>query len=383
MQHPATSKRIPYLDGLRGIAAVIVFLNHFAASFFPAIIFGRESMIHAGWERALYATPLGILTNGSFAVHLFIALSAFVLLRKVYLSSTAPRALALIGRYLRLMLPILASSIIAFILLRLSGGVHVAAAEVSGSPWLQGQWPAVASFWEAMRQGVWDTMWVNASTYNSNLWMMHYIWYGSLVAFGMGAFVRWPRFRVPIYLLGLVLSWNTVFVSFWFGALLCHYYSAVQAYVQKMPRSDALGFIFVLLGILLGSIPTFSGNIPTAYQLLQHLDVPYSVLVNCAHSLAVALSILGILLSSRMQKFLSTRVFLFVGRVSFASYLLHVLLISSLASWLMVHFVSLPYQLAAGWTFLTTTVVLAVTSALFNQFIEKPTERFARFIGSR
>lgn len=376
-------ERLLYLDGLRGGAAVIVYLNHFAAAFFPAIIFGRESMVHVPWERAFYATPLGFVTNGNFAVHLFIALSAFVILRKVGQASFTPRVTMLIGRYLRLMLPIAASTLVAYALMRWSAGVHASAAQLTLSPWLAWQWPVQPEFLGALRQGVWDALWMNASTYNSNLWMLHYIWYGSLVAFGIGAFIRWPRARVVLYVLGILLSWQTVFASFWVGALLCHYQEKVQAFFRALPHSNVLALCFLVFGAVLGSIPSFIGDIPTAYQFVFRLSGRFDLLANASHIFGAGMVLIGVLCSPAVQHFLSSRPALALGRIAFASYLLHVLLICSVSSWLLVHLTNVPYTHAVSWTFVATTLALLVTSTLFTRFVERPTQRFSRWVASR
>ncbi len=376
-------ERLLYLDGLRGGAAVIVYFNHFAAAFFPAIIFGRESMVHVPWERAFYATPLGFVTNGNFAVHLFIALSAFVILRKVGQASFTPRLTMLVGRYLRLMLPIAASTLVAYALMRWSAGVHASAAQLTLSPWLAWQWPVQPEFFGALRQGVWDALWMNASTYNSNLWMIHYIWYGSLIVLCIGAFVRWSWARVVVYTVGLFLTWTTVFSGFWMGALLFHFYERIHDRVKQLPNRSALAVFLLTFGILLGSVPIVIGDIPSVYTLLTRVPFSLPVFINSLHLVGAFFTLGSVLVSPRVQDMLSVRPLVSLGRLGYATYLLHPLLITSLASWLVVQLVAVPYQIAVGWAFLITTVALVGSSILFQRFVENPSKRFSRWVASR
>ncbi len=376
-------ERLPYLDGVRGVAASIVYLHHFAAAFFPVMVYGDAALAHAPWEKLFYQSPVGILTSGNYAVHVFIAISAFVLLRKVYEGSTAIRLAEVARRYLRLMLPIAASSCIAILLLNQSDGAHTLAAHITRSPWLVGQWPASASFWMALREGVWDTLWVQASTYNSNLWMMHYIWYGSLAAFTIGAIIRWPWVRVLVYCIGLLLTWTTVFAAFWIGALLLHFSKRLLTLPDRFRGMNGVGVALLLVGVVLGSVPTLLGDMTNTYSSTVRTLLYTPNFSNVAHFLGAGCTLLAILLSPGLRSALQKPVLLALGRIGYASFLLHVLLISSLSSWLIIHFSSLPYHFAVGWTFLITTIVLVGSSILFQRFIEKPSERFSRYIASR
>ena len=40
-------KKLAYLESLRGLAAFIVVLNHFAIAFYPALYFGAAAPVHA------------------------------------------------------------------------------------------------------------------------------------------------------------------------------------------------------------------------------------------------------------------------------------------------------------------------------------------------
>ena len=67
-------KKIAYIDGLKGLGALMVYLCHFVFAFY----YGAYSldMAHAntasGLEIALGKTPLNLFYNGNFAVELFL-----------------------------------------------------------------------------------------------------------------------------------------------------------------------------------------------------------------------------------------------------------------------------------------------------------------------
>ena len=71
--------RKPYLDGLRGFAAVMVFFGHLAIALMPAMVTFNPAESHGGLEIAVGQSPLSILWQGNFAVCLFFVLSGFLI----------------------------------------------------------------------------------------------------------------------------------------------------------------------------------------------------------------------------------------------------------------------------------------------------------------
>src|SRR5687767_11167726 len=107
--------KLEFLDGVRGVAAIIVVLHHFGIAFFPAINFLDPEKIHLGngqLELTIAKTPLNIFFNGGFAVSVFFVLSGFVLSYKFHLSGSRQLLTTYAAkRYFRLLLPVAASII--------------------------------------------------------------------------------------------------------------------------------------------------------------------------------------------------------------------------------------------------------------------------------
>ena len=71
-------RKIIYLQGLRGTAALGVVLHHFFCAFYPMAVFATGPS-HWQWEKLFWSTPLGLLIAGRSLICLFFILSGYVL----------------------------------------------------------------------------------------------------------------------------------------------------------------------------------------------------------------------------------------------------------------------------------------------------------------
>lgn len=111
-----TPRKIEWLDGLRGVAALAVLLAHIRNLVLPDVLFARYVPL-GGW---IERSPLMLLTAGNLAVRIFFIHSGFVLSWK-YLNRPDLRILASMSlrRLFRLGIPIAVAILFAFGLMRL------------------------------------------------------------------------------------------------------------------------------------------------------------------------------------------------------------------------------------------------------------------------
>ncbi|MES2691064.1 MAG: acyltransferase family protein, partial [Bacteroidota bacterium] len=76
-----TGHRLTYFDGLRGVAACMVFFSHLLCAFYPATNTGLTSQVHITGNAELFMrnTPFNVLFNGELAVCIFFVISGYVL----------------------------------------------------------------------------------------------------------------------------------------------------------------------------------------------------------------------------------------------------------------------------------------------------------------
>ena len=314
--------REKYLDGLRGLAAMQVVFQHYALAFLPASL-GR----------------FGILADGNFAVFVFLVMSGFVLTPSF---ERRPHALmsGLGRRAIRLGLPTAAACVFAVLLGLAWPGSAPLAAALSGSSWLAGLRPVTSgqAFADisglSLITGYAETTLFGPLTgllspwtasVDAPAWSLHLELWGSVLVL----LLVWLRACNPwlhaaalalcagvigvnaldLFALGSVLS--LAVRSRWFPALIARRWR------------PALGITVFLLGIWV----EYGGLLPET-RWLQSADAahvlvrPFAWFSLNQEGAAVAVY-LGVLLLPEAHCLLRARLTQWLGKQSFAIYLLH------------------------------------------------------------
>jgi peptidoglycan/LPS O-acetylase OafA/YrhL len=306
------SRRLDFLDGLRGIAAADVVVHHFVAAFRPDDYFRVEGVVAS--------LPL-VLLNGPFAVFVFFALSGFVLSYSI--ERRRPPMLTLAGRrFLRLAVPMLASTWLAWALLSTWGPASQRVAAAIGNGWLRGFYSGdgALTLWQATIDALLNPFRFGESYSNRVLWTMQVELVGSLVLYGVCTWTR-PSWRPAIFAglvaAALVIGGRLVsYAPMFAGAILFILWRS-----GGMSRSGIYGAALIAGGLFCGSLAARDIRETHFAAAAEFLPVagpnPYVWAVG-----AVAL-LTGVLMSRGIQGVLAARLPRFLGRISFALYLVH------------------------------------------------------------
>lgn len=373
------SEKILYIEGLRGLAMVVVVLNHFAAAFYPAIIFGEQAPMHIFFESFIYKTPLGIFFSGIFALSIFFLLSGYLLSYKFFkFNHEVPLISSMVKRYLRFMIPSLISILTAYILLKYNLLYNVSVASITGSSiWFARFWNFEANFFNAVTEGVFMTsVFIAHATYNPVLWMMAYELAGSLLVYIVLKLFKLIRNKTLIYILLFFLTWKSYLLGFVLGVLICDLenrsFLNISEYSKKI-----IGVFLLILAIFLGSFPIASTT-NTIYNFIKIPILSDSENIIFLHTIAVSLIFLAIKNIDKLRNILETSLFRFLGEISFSVYFLHPLIIASLSSILFSMLInSLTYNQSVLVTFLISYPVILGISFYFNKYIILNSLRFA------
>lgn len=364
-----TSEKSNALEGIRGIAALIVVFWHATLGFMPS-----RSGIFNQWpvEESWQGSPVFLLLNAHAAVVLFFVLSGYVLTAYSFKSQSIDAIHRnAIKRWPRLAGPVLAAILLSYAFFKLDCYQYEDAARLSQSPWLARfayayKTPFVPDFWAAVRQGLFNTFIYGESFYNSSLWTMKYEFFGSFIVLAVGyAAIKSHRPLLPVVLF-LVLAPILTFagqLAFYIAFLAGCALSSIAAMKLTLPRTASC--LAIPIGLyLFGYAGNSIGNYNIFPAFLGHGN-GLTVLQTVA-----AILILGsVILTPSLNRALNTPLMKTLGRLSFPIYLVHVPIICSIGSWAYIQAFARDWPPIA--TAFAATIVfslgVAIPFAIFNE----------------
>jgi peptidoglycan/LPS O-acetylase OafA/YrhL len=367
--------RQSHLDAMRGAAALIVVLLHYFAAFYPWSIFGTHAKTsyqqHAAWEVLAFYPPFGLPLAGHFAVCLFFILSGYVLsFSHLGEAGRVPKlVLAIIKRPIRLGGLIWFTLILSALIWYFGHYYNVPTAELTRSkPWFSGFW---AGSFDA---GHWLLTMLSATfsqgnTYNPPLWTIKTELYGSIMVYVFLLLIGNWRYRMLVLLLLIMAFYNSLYQGFWFGLLAA---DIVKHRSWLANKKSYISWILLALFLYFVNFPRYvsdefrAGTIYRFWPSDAGFDGGYPML-------AAVLAFVLVLTSPALKAWLLHPVWQFLGRISYALYLLHFLLLGSFSSWL---FLRLTPGMSYGSAFLIVTgsgLVLAVLMAyVATRWVDEP-----------
>lgn len=350
------AERVHALDGLRGVAAIVVLLFHeFCYVEMPPELHSLVQM-----------TPLGPFVNGPGAVHVFFVLSGYVLA----MSLQGDTSRGWLGRYLvrrvfRIQPPYMAAVLLAWVVARYAvpPGPHLPHA-----PWVRlpaAALPLALGF-PSMAFGLLPVGW--------SLFVEMAISGLFPLLFAIGRRVH-PC--IPIALSALFLysfdgrfPWLLFLLDFALGLALQLEAARIARFVRRLPaRAPAL---LGVAGLVLFQVPNFLGLRNTGYAGLEFGNTPAVV---AQFATASALVVIAALHAPWLHAVLSSRPARYFGRISYSFYLVHFTILLAFVMRAKDHVLSWPSWIGV------IAVIFALTVALGElgwRFVELPAIRAGR-----
>lgn len=378
------NERIHYLNGLRGILAIIVFIHHYLYAFYPDLIFGgtRAEFIAnrhpISWMIAF--TPLNMVFNPGMAICFFFLLSGYVQSYH-YIKTEDPVFLqrSFIKRYFRLAIPLLAVVLLLFVFHRLhlirKDGIPYHALSAG---WCNSMLPDNLDFLQVLKYGL-ARCFNGDSSYYQILWTMSPELYNSWMVMVLLMVTHRIRNKVPLLLMWLAFQCAILqsfySAAFTLGLLLSHYHLRSPGF-NAFTSKPLVRLLCLLAGLYFASYP-FTGyegvTERTIYSLISFFDVLPHVI---SFTFGNLLLFIFIIHSERAKKLLSTTTLLFFGEISFMFYLVHFLIVFSFSPWL--YQVLRPHLLtpANAWlTGLASFAVITLAAYALYLCVDRPVVR--------
>ncbi|MFD1715940.1 acyltransferase family protein [Amnibacterium flavum] len=363
----AASGRLGALDGLRGVAALVVVLHHLMEVARPHLDTGASAAPGGLWWW-LNDTPLALFTAGSEAVVLFFVLSGLVVALPALRSRSFSWAGFLASRLVRIMLPVWAALVLASVLL------VAVPRDTSLFPagWLVDNNAATLTAGTLI-----DEATLSRYSYDIDnvLWSLRWeMLFAVLLPLFIVAARAAARFWWVIgpVVLGIAVTGFAVgdgtlsyLPAFLLGTLVAVLLPRLTAWAAERNTASwfRIGWPLLLAAALLGFV---------ASELARPL-VADATIVEALRGVSVASSVAVIVLAivvPAVREALTRPLFAWLGRISFSLYLVHVPIIVALAyllgpdDWKQAALLAIP--------------VSFVVAHLFWRFVERPSHRAAR-----
>jgi peptidoglycan/LPS O-acetylase OafA/YrhL len=226
--------------------------------------------------------------------------------------------------------------------------------------------------------GVYGVLFNGDSGYNTSLWMMQIEFFGSFLTFGfLALFGRLSR-RYIWYVTGLIVLFNTYYLAFLLGIILCDYSKFLNSakYHEWYVRLSMISVCIV--GVILSAYPIMAGEtgILPLYFAFSFLSSVQAII--SAHILGAFLLLLALFYFPFLQGLFRIRILLFLGSISFSLYLLHALILGSLSSYLFLVFNShFSYFVSVMLMIVLSVPVLLGSAYLYSRYIDSFAQRIA------
>jgi peptidoglycan/LPS O-acetylase OafA/YrhL len=251
-----TKERIKWLDGLKGLACLLVFVHHFLLSFFSAAYFGVEShtRLH-GYDTYLASAPIGVFANGNFQVCVFLLIAAFLPAKRIMecrkedLQDVAGRML--LKRYPRLMIPVFSVCAMNYVILFLVNrlGLNYMGTELS--------YHGYSYFLHSL----YDLFLVPDTGLLGPLWSISYIFLGSVTAIALAIPAKKERWYLPLVYLVIVRALVRQSIQFMpcvLGVMLADLIVNERVRIPWTKRRGILASVALIAGgLFLGGYPSY------------------------------------------------------------------------------------------------------------------------------
>lgn len=377
-------ERLKWIDGLKGLACLLVFWHHFLVGFFPRMYYGSVVPAHLSVisEESLAQSPMLFFLNGNFMVAIFCAVSGVVVSLSIFETDNDNIGKVITKRYPRLMLPIIPIAFVVYLMLKYISMSHVEVSAVTGSPWLSGFYCDEINIMQLL-YSLFIGIWLNGDPLISNAyWVLNQLFLGTFVVIIMTLAVKRVKMLWAIVFLNfasfVLLFLNNMMFIFPISVLICYLYLNVQIVFNR----PLVGTIFTLIGIFLGGYPSGIEHPTNIYKVLDR-DILKLSTYTFWHVLGAVFLIYGLFNLKFIIKILENKVFLFFGKISYAVYLIHIPLLFSAGTYLFkIIYTRENYLGAVLMAFVLINVMVVISAFLYNRFVENRCEKIIKKLNS-
>ena len=360
------TEREKWIDTLKAIACIVVFLGHFYETFCINI---------DNVNKLLSIKPLGIIADGGYAVCLFLMVSAYLICVAIYKDKSFERIQKMaFKRYFRLMLPIFFASMLSFMIGYGGGYYNEDVAVLLNNEWLNGSFSKEQmTISQLIYSAFIGVLWQGNRVFNDTFWMLYILFLGNYLVIILAIVTSTDNNR-GIMVLGfmLIVYTNTYYYCLVLGAVLA-YVNCKMMLNKKRTNSKIFTFICLMCLLLALYLPAWSSPI---INILSKYDFLPAFLKNAFFykETGCFLLLFSIMNLDRIKDFLEKRKLMnMISNISFSVYLVHWPIIASFSCWSYLHFWndSIDVENFTLAIFFATILVVVGMAIIFYELIEK------------
>lgn len=379
--------KIEAVEGIRGIACLMVFLSHLSSTFAPAMHTGVQGQAKTPIDIFLHNTPFAFWYSGVAAVGIFFVLSGFILSFCV-LENDNPSLSAsklAVKRYFRLMLPALFSCIIAYVIFSISP--FSSDKYVEFGEWARNYRITEPSIYDAVYNGTIGAFFSGSYAYNWSLWTMKVELIGSFCVLFICTIANNINFKKTLVIICAIIPFlldlkqrDDIYFSFFIlGALV---------YMIQIELNAIIGGILFACALYLCGYHTSSES----YRIIQQNIVVVIngkrldnyILFNCIGGLLFVFSVLK---TQWISKIFSSNAMVFMGALSFSVYLIHQPVMHITTAYFYNKYNSFGHGMASLIASAMTLIIVYLLSYIFYKKIDistiKVSNKIQRLVFSR
>lgn len=377
-------ERLHYLDGIKGLACLMVAACHYHALFGAAF-----------WGADTLAARTDWFYNGPLCVRMFFLVSAFLLAVKVYRSEEQHMVQhTVIKRYLRLALPLLAVTLCIWVMEQAGVFHNMELTDLCQDPDYTGGYTEPHSFYQVFTTSLGTTLLSGDCSFNNKFWMMTWMFYGDILALIMALVTRCRRRAAfALFDVGIVLTLFTVqnLFPFMLGTALAYWYVHIRQ--EKKTEADScrrnrvlsgIGWTLVFLGAAL--LIEFKGYLIVALDGVAERIPELGFLINgnTYNAIGILFLLLAVMHLPVLQRILGCVPLRKLGNVSYYVFLVHWPIMCSFSAGVFLHYRGMMAdELLARILFCVTMGITILVSWIFTVTYERICTRVTKTVLDR
>lgn len=359
--------REDWLDRVKGIACIIVFLNHFFLTF---------RYVCLGLNEIVLLRPFHVLINGNYGVCIFLLISAYVISVPIYRQKDFGKVQkTLFKRYPRLMLPVFFSSLFAYFLYTLGGYYNQEIGSILGNQWLMGKYTEPLTLKNLFLSSLIKVWWNGDASFNAPFWMLQILFFGTfltVIVTMITAIEKQYGVIILVLLAGIYTYLSSIYLCFILGMLLA-YLKCKTNFWEKWRQIRGFWGINIALLIASFCLPGYADDIIEYIDCIfpESAYVCNSSFYNIIGSFLLIFFLMGM---ERIKKLLEkSKVLKGVSQISFSIYLIHWPVICSLSCFLYLKLQGLDMEknIVCTIIFGITVIIVAIVAKIFYELVEK------------